>query len=305
VAEKLWTDDEDPSIAALEQSLTSLGSSFLIHCQRDLHGILELPRLDANLLRETYHTSKLIKAPEAPWYRSQRLMNELRPYGSKHVPSERYEDLADAVTEKWLTEGRLKDRASQHAVSTYLVGQMQTNNTPAKSLEPKLEYPRAQMGAYITALTDRTRSAIQTTLNQAVMSNSSPGELANTLFSRFGALNRDWRRIAITETSRNRSDGHLSALIGQTATWHASKDACPHCRAMHGKSFTVDHGDPSSHVYPGKTYVPDGYTLESWVVIPGHPNCRCRWVGLVRDTAPNKEVERMIQDLLKRARNLS
>lgn len=117
--------------------------------------------------------------------------------------------------------------------------------------------------------------------NQQVMT------LEPMLRAAFGRLNRDWRRVAITEAAFNRANGQLAALaLGTRVEWSAAADACPKCRALHGRSFLVvdpndPDKDPMEHVWVGKNPV-GSRPPEAIPSIPLHPHCRCLWRPLLK-----------------------
>ena len=57
----VWSPDPDPLVAALERSMTALGTTYLYHVHRDLHRVLGLPSLPADLIRSTYHSSVITR----------------------------------------------------------------------------------------------------------------------------------------------------------------------------------------------------------------------------------------------------
>jgi hypothetical protein len=154
----------------------------------------------------------------------------------------------------------------------------------------------ARTADYVTSVSDRERSAIKQTIVQSVKDRDDVGVLISKLFRNHGELNRDWRRVARTESRAAYTDGYIGEeyasskvknepvyFMGQSAA-----DACPVCiRDIQGKIVKMTDDDRDSDIikdrhadraiWLGKTSV--GHKAkEKWTVIPRHPHCRCRWV---------------------------
>ncbi len=306
----VWSPDPDPLVAALERSMTALGTTYLYHVHRDLHRVLGLPSLPADLIRSTYHVETLAKASQAEarrraLERAQRLFQErLAGYAPGDVPPEAYRDLVRVITEEWYGRGKLETRAQQRAVASYIVGLVQGGYAlrvrPEVMLErytgllgerhaARIEFARARAAEHVRFLDDQTRHAILQTIYAWEEDRRQPIDLARALADRFGVLNRDWRRVALTETARNRSAGFIAALPeGALVEWSAARDACDKCRALHGRRFTVVHpgpGDPKLDVWVGKNPIGRRDPVEH-AAIPLHPHCRCRWILVTHAGTP-------------------
>lgn len=170
-----------------------------------------------------------------------------------------------------------------------------------------LTFSRARAAELITDIGDRARHRIKSLIlaheeNIAIGSpDASVASLQNQLFEEFAVLNRDWRRIAITETARNANEGFLAALpVGsRVRRIEAYATACAFCRSIHDKTFTVvgpakEGKDGWTEVWVGKTNVGrsaaprrrvggelvERTDAELWWPAAGtqHPNCRGTWV---------------------------
>jgi hypothetical protein len=146
--------------------------------------------------------------------------------------------------------------------------------------------------------------------------------LQSSLLDEFGILNRDWRRVALTEAGRNANEGYIAALPpgSRVRRVEAYEGACSFCRAINGRVFTVvdpakKDKDGATEVWVGKTNAGrsasprkrvDGELVERtaselWWVAAGvqHPNCRGGWALLEdkpADVAP--EFAQWMDDLL-------
>ena len=150
---------------------------------------------------------------------------------------------------------------------------------------------------FVTRMTSQARQKVLDVLIESRLAGVGPKAVASTLLDRMGELNRDWRRIAITETAMAINNGQLASVADSgewEAVWVAGPHACPFCRKMFGRVFTVVSKpkpgmDPEKFVWPGKHNVGRSAHLfrrdgtkrgpnELWhPCIPLHPNCMCLW----------------------------
>lgn len=130
--------------------------------------------------------------------------------------------------------------------------------------------------------------------------------LETKLLDQFGTLNRDWRRIAVTEAGEAQTQGYIASMPPGTKVKRVEqyRNACAFCRGIDGKVVTVvdpamADKDPDNTVWVGKTNVGRsasprkrvGDTFverdpsERWWVPAGlaHPHCRGRWVPTIQD----------------------
>lgn len=134
-----------------------------------------------------------------------------------------------------------------------------------------------------------------------------PGSSLETkLLDSFGLLNRDFRRIAVTEAAEAQNQGYIASLQPGTRVKRVEqyKNACAFCRNIDGRIVTVVAADDpdkdgETDVWPGKTNVGrsasprkrQGDTFverdqgELWWIPAGtaHPHCRGRWVPTIQD----------------------
>jgi hypothetical protein len=180
---------------------------------------------------------------------------------------------------------------------------------PARSV---LVFSRARAAESVRALSDsvrhRMRSVVTQHLEQAALGGSPAGgsSLQTKLADEFAVLNRDWRRIAITEAGEAQLQGYVASLKPGTKIKRVERyqNACSFCRGIDGKIATVVAADspdknPETMVWPGKNNLgrsasprkrvgdvlvprePD----EMWWLPAGlaHPHCRGRWVPTIED----------------------
>lgn len=130
--------------------------------------------------------------------------------------------------------------------------------------------------------------------------------LQTALFDKFDSLNRDWRRIAVTEAGEMANQGVVSHLqpgsyVRRLEMYYG---ACGFCRALDGRVFRVTTADDKAKdgehdVWPGKTnigrssapnkrvgneLVPRAPDERLWPAAGvQHPHCRGRWEPMAED----------------------
>lgn len=169
-----------------------------------------------------------------------------------------------------------------------------------------LDFARARAAELIRDLGDRARHRINHIVLQHEQGRrmNSPDatlwSLQSKLQDEFAVLNRDWRRVAVTETARDANEGFIAAQMPGTRVKRveAYAGACAFCRKIHGREFTVvDPGKPdkngATEVWVGKSNVDRSASprkrvgdqlverapSEMWWPAAGvqHPNCRGSW----------------------------
>lgn len=130
--------------------------------------------------------------------------------------------------------------------------------------------------------------------------------LETKLLDEFGTLNRDWRRIAVTEAGEAQTAGYVASLpLGsKVKRVEQYKGACSFCRKIDGKVVEVvdparENKDPETMIWLGKTNVGRSASPrkrvgdllverephEMWQIPVGlvHPHCRGRWIPTIQD----------------------
>jgi hypothetical protein len=130
--------------------------------------------------------------------------------------------------------------------------------------------------------------------------------LETKLLDQFGTLNRDWRRVAVTEAGEAQTAGYVSSLPVGTKVKRVEqyKNACAFCRKIDGRIMEVvdparEDKDPETMIWPGKTNVgrsasprkrvgqvfKEREPEEMWIIPAGlvHPHCRGRWIPTIQD----------------------
>jgi hypothetical protein len=124
-----------------------------------------------------------------------------------------------------------------------------------------LEYGNAKCCEHVLKLTDNARSDIRKLIvdyqeGVALGGTAAPREaLESRLLDRFGTLNRDWRRIAVTEAGNNALNGMIASLPNGTKVKRIEqyRSACSFCKKWHEAVFEVV--DPARPKKDGETQI--------------------------------------------------
>lgn len=244
----------------------------------------------------------------------------------------------DYVVQRYLPADEMKTEAEWMATRAGLMGKVQANM--AEQPSPKqadailaalpstvqaatqvfnltaiekhaLEYGNLRAVENVRALTDDVRHKMRGVVMQHVEDKILTGDtsgrsLEGRLLDEFGILNRDWRRIAVTEAGECQLQGFIASVKPHSKVKRVEQygNACAFCKKIHGQIYEVvpaDHPDKDGYtqVWPGKNNIGRsasprkrvGDTLvartedELWWAPAGtvHPHCRGRWVPVLAD----------------------
>jgi hypothetical protein len=265
-----------------------------------------------------------------------RLYLESLPSGEWRLQD--YDILINYLFQRYMPHKEMISEAEWFAVRSHLLGKVQAkleSVTPDEALvivnslpttvpgavatfgivdaeKSILEYCTLHSADNIVSMTESARHAVKATvldhMKTAIISGENDtGKLEQSLNDRFSAMNRDWRRIAITESGNAANEGFIAAIphFSKVKRVEIYNGACGFCRKIDGRIFEVvpaDHPNKNgeTQIWPGKTNIgrsssprkrmadgglerrdPD----ELWWVASGtqHPHCRGRWT-LVDET---------------------
>lgn len=172
-----------------------------------------------------------------------------------------------------------------------------------------LAYGKMRAVENVRALTDdvrhKMRSVVMRHVEEKVLTGDTSGRsLEGQLLDEFATLNRDWRRIAVTEAGECQLQGFVASVkpFSKVKRVEQYGNACAFCKKIHGKIYEVvpaDHPEKDGYtqVWPGKNNIGRsasprkrvGDTLvertedEMWWAPAGtvHPHCRGRWVPVL------------------------
>lgn len=130
---------------------------------------------------------------------------------------------------------------------------------------------------------------------------ASLSSLESTLFDKFATLNRDWRRIAVTEAGECQTQGFIASLPVGALVKRIEQygNACAFCKKIHNREATVvspddPNKDGNTQIWVGKNNIGRSASPRKRVdgkLVPreehelywlpaglAHPHCRGRWV---------------------------
>lgn len=234
-----------------------------------------------------------------------------------YLPADAMVAEADWLASKATMMGKVQANLNGADVSLKQADAILAAVTPAHAsvsplFQAVLTFARARSVEHVQAITDsvrhRMRSVVLADLEQKMVGGAPLGDssLETKLADEFATINRDWRRIAVTEAGEAQLQGYVASLQPGTKIKRVERyeNACSFCRGIDGKVVTVvaaDHPekDPDTMVWPGKNNVGrsasprkrQGNVLvarephEMWTIPAGlaHPHCRGRWVPTIQD----------------------
>ena len=209
-------------------------------------------------------------------------------------------------------EGKSLTAKQADAVLAALPSSASSGVSLAGATKSVLTFARQRAAEHVTALSDsarhRMRSVVAADLEQRALGGVPPGtsSLETKLADEFATLNRDWRRIAVTEAGDAQLQGYIASLKPGTKVQRLERyeGACAFCRSIDGRVVTVVAADqpeknPDTMIWPGKNNVGrsaspkkrvgdvlvDREPEEMWQIPAGlaHPHCRGRWVPTIQD----------------------
>lgn len=182
-----------------------------------------------------------------------------------------------------------------------------------------LDFARVRAVENVRSLADgvrhRMRHLVAADLEQRANGAVPPctSSLQTKLLDEFGALNRDWRRIAVTEAGEAQTQGFIAALPAGAKVKRVEqyRGACAFCRKIDGVVMEVVDAadpdkDPDTQVWAGKNNIGrsasprrrqagvlvERQSDEMWQIPAGlvHPHCRGRWLA-VAEAHPDDDAE--------------
>lgn len=244
--------------------------------------------------------------------------------------------VADYLIQRYLPDGVIQNEAEYLTVRASIMGKIQANvgrqlpapdvmqawatltptlfaAVPPRLLSPVelqvMQVAKTRAALHIGKVTETVRGRMKEIIIQHVQAQilgQKEGQataLKTALFDAFGALNRDFRRIAVTEAGEACNQGFIAACAPGTRVQRveAYRGACKFCQSINGKSYLVcDPADPArdgaTMIWLGKSnagrsaspnrkvggmLMPRG-EHECWWCAAGvqHPHCRGCWILL-------------------------
>lgn len=187
---------------------------------------------------------------------------------------------------------------------------------PSSAVQHILEYGKARCADNVTAIAESTRHRLKRVImahtEQELLGARPPAQQLQTqLFDEFALLNKDWRRIAVTEVGDNAGNGLIASLKPGTRVRRIEQydGACPFCKKINGSILTVVTADKpdknwDTEVWVGKSNIGrsgakrkrvddelvERTDAEQWKIPAGtvHPHCRGSW-QVLEDAQPTDD----------------
>lgn len=331
LAHDIWVEHENPFIRAMVERFSDRGLLRIATVRQDLERWLS---------GEYFAPAREPLLPPqvgmmARWNQAE--LDLVRTYLASVPPDEMslsdWELAIEYMVQRYMPMDQMAEEAEWLATKSYLMGKAQAallgdvaaNVATALSeampgtvseavamfnlshaVETVLEYGRARAVENVVELTESVRHRLKSVVleHQAQRLAGDPSatveRLQQKLLEQFNTLNRDWRRIAITEAGEMANQGTIMALPAGSYVKRIEmyRGACAHCKRIDGRIFRVTTAadpdkDGEKDVWPGKTNVGrsaaprkrvgnelvDRTASERWWAAAGlqHPHCRGRW----------------------------
>jgi hypothetical protein len=242
----------------------------------------------------------------------------------RYLPEQVIRDEADYLAIRAVFAGRIQaaiDHPRMMAAVAAVVSASPTTITAAVGaarftgrVAAVLQFARQRAADLIVDLKDATRRRLRRVIVEheearALGEPRTPGQLEQGLREQFGELNRDWRRIAVTEAGRDANEAFIASLPEGSRVRRLEQypTACPFCKRIHNLELTVvSPSKPDKNgwteVWVGKSNVGRSAaprkkvgnllierTPEELYWPPAglaHPHCRGRWLHLEHEAVP-------------------
>lgn len=330
----IWSPMDSPLVARLVQLFTQRGMDRLEAFRADLA---------AWNAGERYKPGERAPRPDGYMQRWSPAELDLVKLYLEHLPPVEWllDDhmlCIDYLAQRYLPESDMRTEAQWLATRANLMGRVQANmegvtakqadtilaampSTVAAALEQfgatpvqraVMEFAAHRCADNVVALSDGARRSMRDLIAEHITAKElgtpaiGDSSLQTKLLDRFGALNRDWRRIAVTEVGEAQTQGYVASMpVGsKLKRVEQYKNACAFCRKIDGVVVTIvdpakENKNWDTEIWPGKTNIgrsasprkrvgnvfvertPD----EMWAIPAGlaHPHCRGRWVPTIQD----------------------
>jgi hypothetical protein len=334
--EDIWLPVDNPFVARLVELFTQRGLDRLEAFRRELKAWSDGARHRPGMDR--------VARPAGVMERWSRGELDLVKLYLEHLPPGEWtlEDhmmMVDWLTQRYLPADDMRAEAEWLATRATIMGRVQANMDQVTAAQADqviaalpltaqaaidlfpftrpqragLEYAIASTAENVREVSNDVRHRMRQTIAQhvnAVHLGDAPlaGALETKLGDQFAQLNRDWRRIAVTETVEAQNQGYIASLPhgARVKRIEQYKGACKFCRTIDGRVMNVVgagdiHKNGQTDIWPGKTNVGRSAALhkrlggllierephELWWPAAGtqHPHCRGRWVPTIAEQA--------------------
>lgn len=346
----IWDEHPSPFVRRLVELFTDRGLTRIAKIQEELQAWLAGAEFTEGLERTARPDGAMMR-----WNRAE--LGTARLYLSRLPPETWTLDdwllLVDYLVQRYLPEADLRTEADWLVQRAGIMGRVQAAHAAmglaeidaimqavpdlaslgphaTPELQAAVKFGRARACENVVQLSDNARHRMRRLVvdyEEAVFTGDRAGaaeSLQGRLLDTFGTLNRDWRRIAITEATEMLDQGFVASIphggkIKRVERYHG---ACPFCRSIDGRVMTVvdpaaPDKDGETQVWVGKTNVGrsasprkrvggdlvDREPEELWWVAAGtmHPHCRGTWVR-VSEASADTEFDAWIAQMKRNKR---
>lgn len=328
----IWSQHESPLIRRLIELFTKRGLDRLEHVKQAILGwqagvnhkpAETIPMKPGMMVRWNADELDLVKIyleslPPAQWTLNDHMM-------SVDYVVQRYLPLDELATEaEWMStragmmgkvQANMAAQATAKQADVILAALPSTVAAAAQmfALTPleqhTLEYGKERAVENVRALTDevrhKMRGVVMRHVEDKILTGDTSGRsLEGQLLDEFATLNRDWRRIAVTEAGECQLQGYVASVKPFTKVKRVEQyeNACGFCKKIHGRIAEVvpaDHPnrDGETQIWPGKNNIGRSASPRKRVGddlvereehelywLPAglsHPHCRGRWVPVL------------------------
>lgn len=294
-----WGPHPDPDVARIEEAYYQFGARFLAQLYGHVLGRTTTPRA----LRKA-------GAAAAGWGEIARLWRD--PNLSVDQAMDGWTRVIERLSRSLFDPAKAESEAQALALRSHLLWRLgekakagtllpsweEATRGLSRAAHESMAWTKARAAEYVTGLHEQALHALRQALVDSRQAKEGVSKLQQRLFDKFSAQNRDWRRVALTETGMAVANGQLASVDADTevwlAKWAAGPKACPFCRAMDRQVFRVlsapDAKKGATSIWPGKHNVGRAMAAYSkregrfrtpderwWPCQPAHPNCACSW----------------------------
>ena len=326
--DEIWSEHPSPMIRTLVELFTRRGLARLENVRRELVSWLNGER----------HSPTL--PPQRPVGMMQRWSPAEIELANRYLEAMPVSEwtlydhmmVVDLLVQRYLPPDELKTEAEWLTVRAALMGKVQAGLGELSAAEADkiaarlpltasgsntqglqravIELAANRAAEHVTSLGDgarhRMRSLVAQRVEKTMTGDLSGPSLQTQLVDEFATLNRDWRRIAVTEATEALGQGFVAAQAPGVRLKRVEqyRNACSWCRKLDGKLFEVvdpaaPDRDGETQIWAGKNNVGRSSAPRKRVGDklverePGelfwcasgaqHPNCRGRWVPVITD----------------------
>ena len=302
----MWGPNPDRALGQVEEAFYQAGFQFLTQLYSAALGV-QPPRQ----LRKALGPLRVgVVAPDNDWGAIAKSYNK---GGDPLALRDEWTQLIDRLIGKFFHTRTQEEAANAVAIQSHWLGRIRAKTeemakAPARWFQATAEMSKAEVKSMewtktralegCKSLSEDARHGLMNVLVQSKEAGEGASGLGRRCFDTFADLNRDWRRLALTESAAAHANGQLAAVDpaeGWEAVWIAAAGACPWCRQFNGRVLRVvapdaPNKDGETQIWVGKTNIGragaakrrDGSVRTAgerwWAAIPCHPNCSCFFV---------------------------